>query len=64
MQRVADASADSLLTFGEWHHAQARLATTGECSLVVASRPRRSCLASTERWLLGTHQGGVSREHQ
>ena len=64
MQRVADASADSLLTFVQ-HAVQPgsvvitdglqsyrRLPKRGyrhdrECSLVVASRPRRSCLAST-----------------
>ena len=87
MQRVADASADSLLTFVQ-HAVQpgsvvitdglqsyrrlpkARLSPRPESApWSWASRPRRSCLASTgvasllKRWLLGTHQGGVSREH-
>ena len=82
MQRVADASAASLLTFvqhavqpgsvvitdGLQSYRSAAIATTGECSLVVASRPRRSprvhrVASLLKRWLLGTHQGGVSREH-
>ena len=86
MQRVADASADSLLTFVQhavqpgsvvitdglqsyrrlpkrgYHHDRRVLLGRGESAEAVLPRVHRVA-SLLKRWLLGTHQGGVSREH-
>ena len=86
MQRVADASADSLLTFVQhavqpgsvvitdglqsyrrlpkrgYRHDRRVLLGRGESAEAVLPRVHRVA-SLLKRWLLGTHQGGVSREH-
>ena len=86
MQRVADASADSLLTFVQhavqpgsvvitdglqsyrrlpkrgYRHDRRVLLGRGESAEAVLPRVHRVA-SPLKRWLLGTHQGGVSREH-
>ena len=86
MQRVADASADSLLTFVQYavqpgsvvitdglqsyrrlpkrgyRHDRRVLLGRGESAVAVLPRVHRVA-SLLKRWLLGTHQGGVSREH-
>ena len=85
MQRVADASADSLLTFVQhavqpgsvvitdglqsyrrlpkrgYRHDRRVLLGRGESAEAVLPRVHRVA-SLLKRWLLGTHQGGVSRE--
>ena len=86
MRRVADASADSLVTFVQHavepgavvitdglqsYRGLAKLGYRHDRRVVLGSRetadpvlPRIHRVASLlKRWLLGTHQGGVSREH-
>ena len=86
MQRVADASADSLVTFVQpavepgavvitdglqSYRGLAQRGYRHDRRVVLGSRetadpvlPRIHRVASLlKRWLLGTHQGGVSREH-
>ena len=86
MQRVVDASADSLLTFVQhavqpgsvvitdglqsyrrlpklgYRHDRRVLLGRGESAEAVLPRVHRVA-SLLKRWLLGTHQGGVSREH-
>ena len=86
IQRVADASADSLLTFVQhavqpgsvvitdglqsyrrlpkrgYRHDRRVLLGRGESAEAVLPRVHRVA-SLLKRWLLGTHQGGVSREH-
>ena len=86
MQRVADASADSLLSFVQhavhpgsvvitdglqsyrrlpklgYRHDRRVLLGRGESAEAVLPRVHRVA-SLLKRWLLGTHQGGVSREH-
>ena len=86
MQRVADASADSLLTLVQhavqpgsvvitdglqsyrrlskrgYRHDRRVLLGRGESAEAVLPRVHRVA-SLLKRWLLGTHQGGVSREH-
>lgn len=86
MQRVPDASADSLLGFVQdavqpgavvitdglqsyrglatrgYHHDRRVMLGWGESTDAVLPRVHRVA-ALLKRWLLGTHQGGVSREH-
>jgi transposase-like protein len=86
MQRVADASAESLLTFVQqavqpgtvvitdgfqgyrrlaglgYRHERRVLLGSGESADAVLPRTHRVA-ALLKRWLLGTHQGAVSREH-
>ncbi len=86
MQRVADASADSLLMFVQhavqpgsvvitdglqsyrrlpkrgYRHDRRVLLGRGESAEAVWPRVHRVA-SLIKRWLLGTHQGGVSREH-
>ena len=86
MQRVADASAASLLTFVQhavqpgsvvitdglqsyrrlpkrgYRHDRRVLLGRGESAEAVLPRVHRVA-SLLKRWLLGTHQGGVSREH-
>ena len=86
MQRVADASADNLLTFVQhavqpgsvvitdglqsyrrlpkrgYRHDRRVLLGRGESAEAVLPRVHRVA-SLLKRWLLGTHQGGVSREH-
>ena len=86
MQRVADASAESLLAFVQrsvepgavvitdglqsyrglskrgYRHDRRGALGSGESTDAVLPRIHRVA-ALLKRWLLGTHQGGVSREH-